>query len=608
MLVRQKTYPYNRLPDGDVFRYLILQPGAEDEPLVCNIRNGTILDVEYDAVSYVWGTSVRDQLIECDGHEVLITANLSQLLRRIRSPSGPQVLWADSICINQYDNKDKGHQVGLMGKIYRSAKRVLISMGPDLESHGPAVCSLLEEVDQMIQATCKTIDMSWNSFPYPDEDDRLHGDPRWDSLLALLSQAWFDRGWVVQEAALAKQGKVIWGESCFNWETLMRVYTWLSACGHTIFDKKEFQEVLINAHTNVYLETHVDFARAFYSEASWGKSSLLRTLNCAKELDLSDPRDRIYAFMELPQFSGHQITIRPDYSAPFLETYHRFAIEYIEKSKTTELLDYVSHHQESLTSGIPSWVPRWDFSTWSLQGTYSVATGMQSRSLSTSEPVITEAGLLKVRGVVLDAIHYASDIFTWDTTTLGKIKDLWDALSSFEIETPYTLHANSYMLDAFLDALAAGGFNGELTQWNKAREQFAYKAGLRKNVDDSDQGQETDSMRQIADDSMKPYYPYIRAKLDDRHVVLTKRGYMGLAPLPTREGDTCAIIFGCALPCVLRRNDDGLSHIFVGPMTLVGQDIYNFADGHVGFLDLLGEDESREWVDWDVEEQDIYLC
>jgi hypothetical protein len=597
------SYPYDTLPHGDVFRYLILQPGIGNDPLVCNLRIAAIADTGYDAVSYVWGTSVRDQHIECDGHDLLITANLSKVLRRVRLSNGPLTLWADSICINQENDKDKGHQVGLMGKIYRSAKRVLIYVGSDDEGHGPAVCSLLEEVDQTIQETCKKIDKSWDSFPHPNEDDPLLDDPRWDSLYVFISQSWFDRGWVVQEAALAAQGEVLWGKSTFDWEKLMRVYIWLSTRGGRVFQEKEFGEVQINAHTDVYLETHKEFAQVFYNDTSWGTPSILRTLNCAKELDLSNPRDRIYAFMDLPQVVGHQVYIRPDYSAPELQTYQRFASEYIRASKSTELLDFVSHDHESLISGIPSWVPRWDIPTWSLSQASAASSELQARDLSIPEPFLTDNEHLKVQGVIVDTILYASDLFDWDTTTHETFTQIWDTVNAAKIESPYP---KSYTLEALLEALSAGTYRGEWSQWRHARDRFALEAGLCEDHKDDDNQPEMTIAG--AEDEINIYFDLIRSRTHNRRFILTRRGYMGLAPLPACEGDLCAIIFGSQKPCILREKSDALAHLFLGATTLMAKDCYDMPGGGVSYVNMLGEEDGKDWLTWDVEEGDILLC
>jgi hypothetical protein len=193
----QDSYLYEALPPGKVFRYITLEPGVETEALRCRLQTGTICDTQFEAISYVWGpVSTKDQQILCNGHTMAITSSLFNVLQRIRSPTQPLVLWADSISINQNNLKEKGHQVALMGKIYRAAQRVLIYVGSDDGDEASCVSSLLDEVEAMIEGTCENIDMSWDSFPYLDEDDPILADTRWNALHVLLAKDWFDRGWV----------------------------------------------------------------------------------------------------------------------------------------------------------------------------------------------------------------------------------------------------------------------------------------------------------------------------------------------------------------------------------------------------------------------------
>jgi hypothetical protein len=606
MSTPHQYYPYSQLPEDDTFRYLILQPGAGEVPLVCSLQTAQIADTEYYAISYVWGDDIRDQTIMCENYVVMITPNLSQVLRRVRLPNAPLVLWADSICINQEDRIEKGHQVSLMGKIYRSAKSVLLYIGSDDEGHGPAVCSLLDEVDNVIQSTCKGIDMTWDSFPEPDEDDALLTDPRWNSLCQLLGQSWFDRGWVVQEAALATHAEVLWGQSTFEWQKLMRTYIWLRTRGGRIFSAVEFNEVLINAHTNVYLETHKDFARAFYSELSWGNSSILRTLNCAKELDLGNPRDRIYAFMELPNNDQHGITIRPDYFASYFETYRRFAIEYIRSTKSTELLEYVCHY-DVLESDIPSWVPRWDISTWSITCASSIA---QPPMPSNCAPTLKEDGKLNVRGFIFDAVHYVSEPCDWETTTTETVQRIWRCINTRPVESPYTgpEAAESYLLDAFLDALCAGTYDGDWPQWRQDRNLFALEARLKQFHMDDDQLSDSVAVNACDDGFENLFLHHIRNRLHNRRFILTKRGYMGLGPLIAHEGDICGIIFGCKTPCLLRKAPQDPNYKYLGATALMGKGHVDLEGDGVAFVDALGSEQSEDWADWDVEEQDIYLC
>jgi hypothetical protein len=606
MSTLQKTYPYDQLPQGDVFRYLVLQPGVGDEPLVCNIQTAPITDTHFEAVSYVWGPPNRDQTIVCQGHVMNITPSLAKVLRRVRLLNKPLKVWADSLCINQEDLKEKGNQVALMGKIYRSANRVLIHIGSDDGGHGPAVCSLVEEVNTMVQTAFKTIDKSWDSFPYPDEDDPLLVDPRWDALYVLLKQDWFDRGWVVQEAASSPDSQLLWGQSRFGWEKLMRVYIWLSTRASDVYYSRPFSEVPINSHMSIYLESHEEFGQVFYDVLSWGSYSILRTLNSARELDLTNPCDRIYAFMDLPKKTEQRIILHPDYEITHLETYRRFAAKYLQHTKHTEILDYVSHNENSLVDDCPSWVPRWDIPTWSVSLNVWAATLAASRTGSAIEPVIIDEKCLKVRGIIIDTVLYVSDVLDWDTTTADTIIKIWNQVNTISCECPYVESSEPRRLDAFLDSLCAGTYDGEDSQWRLAKASFARKA--QNNQGPIDNAETSADAVGGAENESALFIEHVRIRTDHRKFILTERGFMGLAPEVAHTLDLCAIVFGCKTSCVLRRKDGGDQYTFLGASYLVGKECYYTDEGAVLFCNVLGSDESKDWLDWDVEEQDICLC
>jgi hypothetical protein len=54
-----------------------------------------------------------------------VTENLDHALRRLRRRLGPRWLWADAMCIDQKNDREKEVQIPLMVEIYRGAKRVL---------------------------------------------------------------------------------------------------------------------------------------------------------------------------------------------------------------------------------------------------------------------------------------------------------------------------------------------------------------------------------------------------------------------------------------------------------------------------------------------------
>jgi hypothetical protein len=189
------SYQYTKLL-RDELRYLSLDPGSDDKPLSCTLHTTTLLaEASFEAVSYVWGSDVKDQKIVCDGHILQITSNLFEVLHRIRHPVTPRDLWVDSICINQEDLDEKSQQVEMMGEIYHEATCVLVMMGSNDHGHGDCVRSLLDSVCTSLDNVLSQIPTDWNTFPHPSDDDPILTDVRWESMRLLLSESWFERGW-----------------------------------------------------------------------------------------------------------------------------------------------------------------------------------------------------------------------------------------------------------------------------------------------------------------------------------------------------------------------------------------------------------------------------
>jgi hypothetical protein len=173
----------------------------------------------FEAISYVWGSDERKNDIRCNGAMVKITDNLRDALMQQRRVDNPRTLWADSICINQDDMAERGHQVLLMGKIYSGANQVLVFIGPDNNGDGPAAKSLILELDSMVSKGIRDTGAQPGRFPYPDQQlrSRILNDKRWASFSVLLEKPWFKRGWVVQEVGLSSNAVLSWGEEIMSW-------------------------------------------------------------------------------------------------------------------------------------------------------------------------------------------------------------------------------------------------------------------------------------------------------------------------------------------------------------------------------------------------------
>lgn len=137
---RMEKYTYQPLKYPDSIRLVVLQPAADLEATVeCFLTLTTLSECEddvveiYSALSYVWGDAADTRLISVEGRPFEVTANLESALRHMRDPKRRRRLWADAICIDQGNNKEKSQQVSQMGSVYEHAQNTIIYLGESTE-------------------------------------------------------------------------------------------------------------------------------------------------------------------------------------------------------------------------------------------------------------------------------------------------------------------------------------------------------------------------------------------------------------------------------------------------------------------------------------------
>lgn len=219
---------YSPLLGSTNFRILHLLPSTDpSSPVLCRltIEDLTNHDLQYEAISYTWGTPHPRHIITCNGNPQGIGPSLYSLLLRLRLATEPRALWADAICINQSNDTEKGCQVRLMQRIYLTAARVVIWLGEELPETGysamastacKAVCRL---AGAWSRALHKEI-MPKPAYRIGGRQYRLSAremrdvapDERkeWAALRALFRREYWERLWVVQEVTSSTAAVVRW--------------------------------------------------------------------------------------------------------------------------------------------------------------------------------------------------------------------------------------------------------------------------------------------------------------------------------------------------------------------------------------------------------------
>lgn len=619
------AYEYQPLPEGDYIRVLILNPGTDDEPLSGDLRviqlikpdqdpdsaqesNGPsgnevirwAAEIPYEAISYVWGSYERDHIIFLSGNTHRITANLSGALYQCRLSDQPRALWADSICIDQESLDEKNHQVYMMGRIYASAQYTLICLGtiPDYQDQAQDAVSLVSDVNKMIQGVFQNPDFSWawDSFPRPLLDNPLINDSRWQSIHTLLGDPWFGRGWIVQEAAVARKTCILWAGCTIAPPDLFRAGTWYKQRARILADK--------NFHTTprrgllqriFFHETSAEYKVFYRKHKTSQQLDILAALRYARRLGLSDPRDRVYAFMSLPFVRNPMSDIHPNYKQSHLELYQDFAVKYLEETSNLDILSYVTPTEVegvSADSGVDSsWVPRWDHTSQKIYGRTSTKLDQESAHSDDMVVLYRENGapaLLQLRAVIFDSIKLISRLLYESMT----IKELVTSWSEFTKRADYaseqakcTSACNSLF---FLQTLSAGYALVAGTAEDPDVTLKLYASFLQAN--DLETGSQENP--QISSD-IQFLHRGLMATANGSRVFTLERGYFGLGPWSIKQGDICAFVFGVSLPLVLRKvPDEGAGHYkvigsaFVVSMKLDEEGLPN------------GLNELYEWRDW----------
>lgn len=233
-----KYHKYTRLEKDSIRLIELLPPETRDTRRINISFVTTRLSnaLEYDALSYTWGSSVQEleeekQIfsvvprcypIYCEGKIVLASQNLRDILLRLHlfksledygedyrafaiksfGRTTSKFIWIDAICINQEDPDERGTQVALMGTIYRAAACVIGFIGEaDLQyKNGMQVLDtltlnynvkVLQKLRGQIQHL-KLVDPELYKIcglPFISTND-------WLDVKSVLTRTWFERGWV----------------------------------------------------------------------------------------------------------------------------------------------------------------------------------------------------------------------------------------------------------------------------------------------------------------------------------------------------------------------------------------------------------------------------
>jgi hypothetical protein len=359
----------------------------------------------------MWGDATDSRLILVENSPVLVTKNLYDAMMALRPAREHIVMWIDSLCINQSDDKEKSWQVGLMADIYQQAYKVvawlgladrssdsvmdyLNSLGAKAEACGmdngpelhrevwqklalkpPAIRDLSQarltirtfagKILIISQHTLHSLFYSISGWHDQDNLLPIAGIKR------LFTRPWWGRIWVLQEITLPENAEFVCGTKRITRRRCSAALNAYCALWSTLITKeiqsltpyqREIVISIFQHRPNIMLSSWNIYRYSRFPLAALLRATCVGSINLRHHgphhLESTDPRDKIFALLGLAadREKLKDLGVFPDYTKSCKETYTTVMAALLQQGHIS-LLSLCQIPK--LQSDLPSWVPDW---------------------------------------------------------------------------------------------------------------------------------------------------------------------------------------------------------------------------------------------------------
>lgn len=313
----------------------------------------------YKAISYAWGDPANSRYVSIKSHHrgegwLKVPRSLHAALETLRDETEDVLVWADSVCINQQDNREKSQQLSQIPKIYGKAEQVVVWLGVEMDDSQHAQTLLRDVAHAQVQLN-------------PDLDLR--------SVVSLFDREYWSRLWVVQEILHARDIVVRCGRSWLAWddyEQASRLFqsekVSLAKIPTLVGGRIDSTRLITSQHRLSPLQIllyhgpasilHMEKARDLYADDSF--SYLLHVLRLGRTKLASDPKDRVYGILGiLPENVRGRLKV--DYQFRVKHIYIDIVDILLGSGKVDVLCESIHFPPLISNANLPSWVPDWSY-------------------------------------------------------------------------------------------------------------------------------------------------------------------------------------------------------------------------------------------------------
>ncbi|KAG5655200.1 hypothetical protein KAF25_010934 [Fusarium avenaceum] len=496
-------------------RLLHVLPSIDSHtPIQCVLEEASYNSLpDFEALSYVWGNASSQRSIFINERPISVGENLEAALRQLRPHSGkPRTLWTDAVCINQSDLAERSQQVAQMDSVYSNATSVVVWLGRETNTSSQ-VYDTLERLQQAItfkndtEALKRVLKFPFQPEPYNGVFDTKPNHPH--SLPASSVGTY-----------LTKKGADFYSE---------------------YIQSPELSDI---TRACVFAKTLPDL-------------SMADLLSLTSSFQATDARDRLFSLISLlPKTSQERVVFRPDYTTDarrlFIKAAKYFTTELRSLAVITarprspdyfKMLGDIDH--------LPSWVPDWsyeqqfwqlnsiwinEFSAFKTMASYMEAQNQQDKPGQTLNTPTAKREAMQVFNASLHKVSPFDFEFSHCDEVLyvkGERADIIEEIGP--------------SFDLFITLLRSRATGSNHDRGEQSHNEHMGIIHQWKNI------------AHMFDKGPYPFTGQSRAEAFWRTLFLdrTKKGYIGLSHPQTQVGDEVTILFGAAVPIVLRRYPEG---------------------------------------------------
>jgi hypothetical protein len=541
----------------------------------------------YHALSYTWGDPKVTKPIFVDQIIVNVTVQLETALQRLRQLEGLKFIWIDALCINQGDLDEKNYQVPLMGEIYSSATNVYVWLGESDETTSLFFNSLAELPETVSER--------------PSDNDLRNLIKAHILATNTVVRPYWRRVWIVQELILSREDPLLLcGSYSINFLPFLDGIVSIVDSRKHIDPDSEVWKSVVREYRDLsctrYFEQEgavvsLDLSTAFRTILSFGYLHIMvhDQLNQLKITDVlplttsrlaTDPRDKIYGLLGLLPKEGRE-SIKVNYSTAPIEVFQATIAQIWESAyglDTIFELDYSPSHP--CVAHVPSWVA--DLCHQEPEFADKLPRSIQTWSLGSVARLSNDGRFILNHGTVFDATKLAIPLdYSFDPRGVRSyIFERYDSddpldhplLRFFRTMHSSALRANMEELPRqhrlfglqnlkrieqpwqtlILGGLPTGVSTEEFSRiWTEVLSRGESNVGQpRRSTSDED-------WKNLVAQAFYEFCRECEVTARGRCFITTSSGFVGIAPLETKEDDIIVLLHAANLPMILRPHEGG---------------------------------------------------